>query len=30
MITDSQVFIGLVIALVPAILAFKLGLSLYE
>nr|UNJ15547.1 photosystem I subunit M [Cyanidiaceae sp.] len=30
MITDSQVFISLVIALVPAILAFKLGSSLYQ
>ena len=30
MITDSQIFIGLVIALVPAILAFKLGASLYQ
>lgn len=29
MISDSQIFVALVIALVPAILAVKLGTTLY-
>nr|WDB00594.1 photosystem I protein M [Cavernulicola chilensis] len=30
MISDSQIFVALVIALVPAILAVKLGNTLYQ
>nr|ARO90411.1 photosystem I reaction center subunit XII [Bangiopsis subsimplex] len=30
MITDSQIFIALVLALVSAVLALRLGLDLYQ
>nr|WDA99082.1 photosystem I protein M [Gronococcus sybilensis] len=30
MINDSQIFVALIIALVPAVLAIKLGTSLYQ